>query len=1083
MGAPAAAPPPATALASWDRAVAEIHLDAGPAAREAGAAAPAAAAPASDDAGMAAPAMDATASALPSSTTPAPQAVELPADAAAMSGAAGSGPHPAEATRDIAQGAGQGAGQADARVGGQDGAGARFSGSVPSAADAATFAPATASAGAGDVGAGRVQPDVAQAAGDAGATEPSGAAQAGIGGLAGGPAAQGPLSSPAAPGAASVAGGVMASGGRDAEGALLLAPAVPQGAARASGQDRAGPGAGPPRREPGAGRGRAGPAGEAGGPAAAAGWGQGPIEDAYGTREQAGSLLAEGDAPSGQAAAFLGALLPGPGIVFTAASVMGNPLWAWAVGEVLGGQDGGSGVPAWERLGVSPAALAAMLRDTPWLVVGAQVGHPVGQADVMALQTLAGPLPDLLRLGVDPRIALTVQLGWEAALLGGPDPVTGDTLPPLWRSWGLEAPESLAALAELAGADGSVAVPAHPAERPSAVAALLLGLLPVAQAVPEPVRAAVRLSPVAALLGPAGLGGLGRVEDGARSGGIGLAGLGGAGLGGAGLGGAGLGGAGIGAVIAVRGRGGEPVLLTRQGEGGLRTPAGAEPLVLGKSAVPGASLTLATGLAGPSPCVLASWHPSRDVAALAALLAAALPMAPAAVLAAEWTVPLDGAAAWGWIVAEGGAVRAGPAAAGSDAVFAGPPPPARVRRMLHLGADRRAPGRGDFDAHVSHGEQRPVAIDLSPARPATQCWRLDDTRSLVAVGSAGPQAASVRAAELYRSLLHGGATLDLLQPGEGMATWEGSPLWLALAGIGKPASLGVALNEATPARVEVLRLPDGTWHVEHAGGAYAAPRRRLHGADAAESSALLTDVLYGVPEEVVGEPARRSFAGFAKARAHTIAVRALSPERRAPGGDPLRDVWRAREAWAAVARDWARIAAALDGVAAAPGSGKGVAQGERSLIDRTGRAGPPAGTRADWDAPDSLDAPATLSSILAAGAPADALATIVALRALAEADATRHLDRVGSDAARPERQKRDQALADAGSALWCHGEAVLSRVSGGAIGEVSRADGLALAVRLGRLQVAADGPSSTAEPRSAEQPHGSGASDTNGPLE
>jgi hypothetical protein len=748
-----------------------------------------------------------------------------------MLGAAGSGPHPAEATRDVAQGTGQGpgqgTGQADARVGGQDGAGARFSGSVPSAADAATFAPATASAGAGEVGVGRVQPDVAQAAGDAGTAEPSGAAQAGIGGLAGGPVAQGPLSSPADPGAAPIAGGVMASGAQDVEGALLLAPAVPQGAARASGQDRAGPGAGPVRREPGAGRGRAGPAGEAGGAAAAAGWGQGPIEDAYGTREQADSLLAEGDAPSDETAAFLGALLPGSGALFTAASVMGNPLWAWAVGEVLGGQDGGSGVPAWERLGVSPAALAAMLRDTPWLVVGAQVGHPVGQADVMALQTLAGPLPDLLRLGVEPRTALTVQLGWEAALLGGPDPVTADTLPPLWRSWGLEAPESLAALAELAGAGGSVAVPAHPAERPSAVAALLLGLLPVAQAVPESVRAAVRLSPVAALLGPAGLGGLGRVEGGARSGAIR-------------------------AMIAVRGRGGEPVLLTRRGEGGLRTPAGAEPLVLGGSAVPGASLTLASGLAGPSPCVLASWHPSRDVAALAALLAAALPMAPAAVLAAEWTVPLDGSAAWGWIVAEGGVVRAGPAAARSDQVFAGPPPPARVRRMLHLGADRRAPGRGGFDAHVSHGERRPVAIDLFPARPATQCWRLDDTRSLVTVGSAGPQGASVRAAELYRSLLDGGATLDLLQPGEGMATWEGSPLWLTLAGIGKPASLGVALNEATPARFEVLRLPDGAWHVEHAGGAYAAPRRRLHGADAAESSALLTDVLYGVPEEVVG---------------------------------------------------------------------------------------------------------------------------------------------------------------------------------------------------------------------------------------
>ncbi len=1002
------------------------------------------AAPASPpaDAGLPAPA-DAAAPVPPSSAIPALQAVEPPTDAAAMSAAAGPVLHPAEATRDVAQGTGQGTGQADAWVGGQEGAGARFSGSVPSAADAATFAPATASASVGDAvvggaGADPVQPGVPRAAGDAGVAGPSGAARAGVDGSGDRPTAQDPglPSSPADP-AAAAAGVVVATGGQDAERASLLAPALPQGAAPAPGQDRAGQSTGRARREPGVGRGRGGPAGEAGGALAAAGWGRGPIEEAHAAREQAGSLLAEGDVPSGEAAAFLGALLPGSGALFTAASVMDSPLWAWAIGEVLGRQDGG--VPAWQRLGVSSSALAAMLRDTPWLVVGAQVGHPVGQADVMALQTLAGPLPDLLRLGVDPRTALTLQLGWEAALLGGPDPVTGDTLPPLWRSWGLEAPDSLAALAEMAGAGGSAAVAAHPAERPSAVAALLLGLLPVAQAVPEPVRAAVRLSPVAALLGPAGLGGLRPAE-----GGIGFAGAG--------------------SVIAVHGRAGGPVLLARQGEGGLRMPAGAgSPLVVGGSAIPGASLTLASGLAGQSPCVLASWQGSQDAAALASLLAVALAVAPAAIVAAEWTIPLDGSAARGWLVAEDGTtVHAGPAAGEPDGVFAGPARPATVRRMLHLGADRRGSGHGRLDAHVSHGEQRPVAIDLAPARPATPCWRLDDTRSLVAVGAAGPQAASVRAAELYRSLLEGDATLDLLQPGEGMATWEGSPLWLALAGIRKPSRLGVALNGSVPARVELLHLQDGTWHVEHAGGPYTAPRRRLHAADAAETSALLTDVLYGVPEQVAGARAQRSLGGFARTRARTGGTWTPSAESPASDADPLQDAWRAREAWAAVARDWARIAAALDGVAAVPAPGLGgVAQQEEDLIDHAGGSGSPDRMWTAWQGMDGPDAPATSPRTLPGWAPAHGAALAVALCAVTEAVGVSGPAGAGGPVAAgyaacaspPERQMQNEALQDAGSALWRHGEDVLARVSSGAIGEVSRADGLALAVRLRRLRL------------------------------
>ncbi len=1040
---PTAALPAPAVPASWDRAVADVRAGTAPA-PEAGSAAPAPAAPAPADAAAPGPAADATTSALPTSTVPAPQAAELPADAAAMFAAPAAGLRSAETTRDAAHGAEQGAGQPGVRAAGLDGAGARFSGSVPSAAEATTLAPTTASAGAGDVGGDRVQPDGRKAAGDAGAAGPSGTAQAGVGGSAGGPAAQGPgpWSPLLEPAAMPAAAAVLASGGQDGE-AFLPASALPQGAASASGQDRTGPRAGPLRREPGAGRGRDSPAGGTGGAPATAGWGQGPIEDTHAVREQAGSLLAEGDARSGGAAALLDSLLPEAEGLFTAASVMDSPLWAWALGGVLGRQDG---IPAWQRLDLSPTAFAATLRDTPWLVVGAQVGHAVWQADVMALQTLAGPLPDLLRLGVDPRTALTLQLGWEAALLGGQDPVSGHTLPPLWQSWSLEAPESLAALAGMAGAGASVAVPAHPAERPSAVAALLLGLLPVAQAVPEAVRDAVRLSPVAALLGPAGLGGLRRVE---------------VGHGGAGIGGAGIGGAGIGGMIAVRGHAGEPVLLAGGREGGLHRPAGTGALILGGSAGAGASLALASGLAGPSPCVLASWQGSRDVAAVASLLAAALPLAPAGLLAAEWRLPLDGSSAWAQVVAQGGAaLDPGLATPRSDEVFSGPARPPGVWRMLHLRADLRAPGRGDFDAHVSHGERRPVAIDLFPARPAAPCWRLDDTRSLVAVGTAGPQAASVRAAELYRSLLGGGATLDLLQPGEGLATWEGSPLWLGLAGIRKPASLGVALNGSVPARVEVLHLSDGTWHVEHAGGPYAAPRRRLHAADAAEGSALLTDVLYAVPESVAGALARRSSTGFASARARTLPARTPSP-----GVDPLQQDWRPQEAWAAVARDWARIAAASDEVAAVPAPGEEVVQAGRGLIDQAGGSGPLAGAGVTWDAFGSADAPATLSLILPGPAAEDGLAATLAGFTTIEAggtigsmaagrpDAARSVAHAAVTASQPERQRRDQAPQDVGSMLWSQGEAILARVSGGLIGTVSRADGLALAVRLGRLRV------------------------------
>jgi hypothetical protein len=215
--------------------------------------------------------------------------------------------------------------------------------------------------------------------------------------------------------------------------------------------------------------------------------------------------------------------------------------------------------------------------------------------------------------------------------------------------------------------------------------------------------------------------------------------------------------------------------------------------------------------------------------------------------------------------------------------------------MVTLSRRQAAGGQANGDTtFASYGERRRVPVDLAPAVPASAIWQIDDSRTLVSVGGGGAAVAALRAAELYHLLLDQGAGLSVLRPGEGFVTWDGSPLWLSLAGIGKPARLGVLLAETRPARLEVLRLEDGDWFVEHAGGGWLAPRRRRHERMARDDSRFLLDLLYGLDAET--DPG----AGFAAAQSQQVLAAGLADRERS---------WRVREAWAAVARYWARLAA------------------------------------------------------------------------------------------------------------------------------------------------------------------------------
>ncbi len=175
---------------------------------------------------------------------------------------------------------------------------------------------------------------------------------------------------------------------------------------------------------------------------------------------------------------------------------------------------------------------------------------------------------------------------------------------------------------------------------------------------------------------------------------------------------------------------------------------------------------------------------------------------------------------------------------------------------------------------LSYSDDRPVAIDLAPFMAEAPAWRLDDTQVRVMAGT-DRAAASRRAMALHAALLDQDAGAEAIRPGEGVSTWEGSPLWLHLAGIAKPEVQGVLLAESAPARLVLTRLGATSWRVERTGGRGMIVQS-------------LSAVLYGDP---TAELARNAWAAL---RAAIL----LTPPDRA----------RVQEAWAAVLRGWGRAA-------------------------------------------------------------------------------------------------------------------------------------------------------------------------------
>jgi hypothetical protein len=230
---------------------------------------------------------------------------------------------------------------------------------------------------------------------------------------------------------------------------------------------------------------------------------------------------------------------------------------------------------------------------------------------------------------------------------------------------------------------------------------------------------------------------------------------------------------------------------------------------------------------------------------------------------------------------------------------------------------RQAGGAASDGELVAYTERRALPIDLAPFAAVVPIWRLDDTQALVAVGAEGARASALRAAELYRAIMDHRVGLAAVGPDEGFVTWEGSPLWLSLAGIEKPAGLGVLAAAAPPARVQVMRTASGEWLVEHSGGLWRAPRTLRHHATADDDEALLLDVLFGVRQAA---PDVEMLRRYERARA---AVR-FAGGRRDPVG------WRAQEAWAMVAR--ACAAAAMQPDPDRPAAGTGAVQAALAAV-------------------------------------------------------------------------------------------------------------------------------------------------------
>jgi hypothetical protein len=273
----------------------------------------------------------------------------------------------------------------------------------------------------------------------------------------------------------------------------------------------------------------------------------------------------------------------------------------------------------------------------------------------------------------------------------------------------------------------------------------------------------------------------------------------------------------------------------------------------------------------------------------------------------EQTTPLPGLPAHPGTAGLASPMAARPATlaglpAGALAYGFGPLPVATPQALLTPGITTSTNGRGrrpDKGGMVAYAEHRPVLLDLAPIEPEAPSWRLDDTETLVSVGANGVAAARERAVALYSALMEQGEGLAALRPGEGFVTWDGSPLWLSLAGIAKPGTHGVLPNIAVPGRVQVQRAATGEWVVEHASRASPVSRPVRHDAASVDDDSLSSDVLYGVTAVRDDNDRSRRFA------------RALSALRFAFGlAPPAR--WRSAEAWASVARLCAASAMHID---------------------------------------------------------------------------------------------------------------------------------------------------------------------------
>ena len=208
----------------------------------------------------------------------------------------------------------------------------------------------------------------------------------------------------------------------------------------------------------------------------------------------------------------------------------------------------------------------------------------------------------------------------------------------------------------------------------------------------------------------------------------------------------------------------------------------------------------------------------------------------------------------------------------------------RPRQSQHLRAYRQPPNPELYwvDAPstssarlIAYTDRRPVPLDLAPYVPRLACWRLDDTEALILTSD---PADGRNAAVLHGRIMEHPIPLAVLRTGDGFSTWEGSPLWLRMAGIPKPAPLGILLAESAPARVQVMRQDDG-FEVTTVRRGAPVHTRILPG-----STALLDQIAYGSVEP-------------SSAAVEIRAARAL-PE-------PSR--WRVQEGWAAFRRLEARL--------------------------------------------------------------------------------------------------------------------------------------------------------------------------------